>query len=493
VENMTETIKRPLRIFLCHSSVDKPKVRKLYRKLQNQGFDPWLDEVNLIGGQDWKIEIPKALANSDAIIICLTKNSIDREGYIQKEIKFALDRALNMPEGQIFIIPVRFEECEAPASLGRYQRVDMFSKGGFEKLLLALVNLAKQTGGELPPPPNLFILFLKRIKTYIFGLEYWIPLTILAIMALVMVILNISKFAEFAIPLPSPSPTPTFTPIVPPTKSAIRNPISSPSNTPTFTPTFTLTPTNTNSPTPFPESIKDNKGVDMILIPDGEFTIGYDKGTDIEKPQDSKLVHAFYIDKFEVTNKLYSECVKTNICQQPHNVNSSTRSIYYGNSVYNDYPVIYVDWYMAKTYCEWRNTRLPTEPEWEKAARGTDGRLYPWGNKIDYSFANYSNYIGDTTKVGSYEIGKSKYGIYDMSGNVSEWTSSLFYYYPYITTKFEDDNNIVDPRVTRGGDWRSDSIAKLRSSYREGYLLYYQGKLVNLDFLGFRCAKSTTP
>jgi hypothetical protein len=82
--------KRPLKVFLCHASTDKPKVRELYRYLKRRGIQPWFDEEHLVGGQDWQVEIPKALATSDAIIICLTKNSVDKEGYIQKEIKFAL-------------------------------------------------------------------------------------------------------------------------------------------------------------------------------------------------------------------------------------------------------------------------------------------------------------------------------------------------------------------------------------------------------------------
>ena len=117
--------KRPLKVFLCHVSTDKPKVRELYRYLRRRGINPWFDEEHLVGGQDWQVEIPKALATSDAIIICLTKNSVDKEGYIQKEIKFALDKALEMPEGRIFLIPVKFEECEVPFTLSRYQWVDL--------------------------------------------------------------------------------------------------------------------------------------------------------------------------------------------------------------------------------------------------------------------------------------------------------------------------------------------------------------------------------
>jgi hypothetical protein len=136
--------KRPLKVFLCHASTDKPKVRELYRYLRRRGIQPWFDEEHLVGGQDWQVEIPKALATSDAIIICLTKNSVDKEGYIQKEIKFALDKALEMPEGRIFLIPVKFEECEVPFTLSRYQWVDLTIESGYAKMMKALKFRASQ-------------------------------------------------------------------------------------------------------------------------------------------------------------------------------------------------------------------------------------------------------------------------------------------------------------------------------------------------------------
>ena len=148
--------KRLLKVFLCHARADKQKVRELYRYLRRRGIRPWFDEIDLVGGQDWQVEIPKALATSDAIIICLTKNSVDKEGYIQKEIKFALDKALEMPEGRIFLIPVRFEECEVPFSLSRYQWVDLFDEVGYTRMMKALKFRASQLERatvELPKPP----------------------------------------------------------------------------------------------------------------------------------------------------------------------------------------------------------------------------------------------------------------------------------------------------------------------------------------------------
>jgi hypothetical protein len=123
---MTEN--RKLKVFLCHSKDDKPKVRKLYKRLIADGFDTWLDEEKLMPGQDWDLEIRKAVRNSDTVVVCLSKDSTTKEGYIQKEIRFALDVADEKPEGTIFLIPVRLEDCSVPNRISRFQWVDLFKK-----------------------------------------------------------------------------------------------------------------------------------------------------------------------------------------------------------------------------------------------------------------------------------------------------------------------------------------------------------------------------
>jgi len=141
---MTEP--RPLKVFLCHASADKPAVRKLYRYLRSKSMDPWLDAEKLLPGQKWQIEIPKALYNSDAILVFLSRNSITKEGFVQKEIKFALDKAMEMPEDRIFLIPARLEECEVPESLKSYQWVDLFEKNWNRRLMQSLNERAAQLG-----------------------------------------------------------------------------------------------------------------------------------------------------------------------------------------------------------------------------------------------------------------------------------------------------------------------------------------------------------
>ena len=135
-----------LKIFLCHSSGDKPLVRELYRRLRQDGYQPWLDEEDLIPGQDWQIEIPKAVKNSQAVLVCLSNSSITKEGYVQKEIKFALDAADEKPEGVIFLIPVKLEPCEVPRRLSQWQWVNLYEEGGYERLLKALRLRAESLG-----------------------------------------------------------------------------------------------------------------------------------------------------------------------------------------------------------------------------------------------------------------------------------------------------------------------------------------------------------
>ncbi len=143
---MAEELKRPLKVFLCHASGDKPAVRALYQRLVRDGVDAWLDKEKLLPGQDWQLEIPKAVRESDVVVVCLSKKSTTKEGYVQKEIKFALDFAGEKPEGTIFLIPARLEECDVPSQLGLRQWVDLFESDGYEWLMRSLQLRADKLG-----------------------------------------------------------------------------------------------------------------------------------------------------------------------------------------------------------------------------------------------------------------------------------------------------------------------------------------------------------
>jgi serine/threonine protein kinase/formylglycine-generating enzyme required for sulfatase activity len=253
----------------------------------------------------------------------------------------------------------------------------------------------------------------------------------------------------------------------------------------------TPSPTMPSMSTPFPTEITDSKGVSMMLVPAGEFTMGSNNGETNEKPVHIVNLNAFYMDKYEVTNALYEACVDVGVCDPPHEISSYTHASYYGNPQYDNYPVVMLDWSQAKSYCEWRDARLPTEAEWEKAARGADNSTYPWGEGIDDTYANYYFTVGDTTAIGSYGKGKSPYGIYDMSGNVSEWVADWY------SNTYYQNSPLMDPRgpasgpghVIRGGGWLNtdrDVRASRRPSPSDG--------VTPFDFsFGFRCARDANP
>lgn len=318
-----------------------------------------------------------------------------------------------------------------------------------------------------------------------------------AILAIVLVGFALTRFRpSLSGPPPTESPSATSAPIKE-TSTLTDAPIVVPvtaKDTPTpatEVPAATQTPTesSTSTATPYPTEIT-SKGVPMILVQRGNFTMGSNNGDSDEKPIHTVFLDAYYIDKFEVTNALYEACVDTDACRPPAKADSFTRSSYYGNPQYNDYPVVYVDWNMAKAYCEWREARLPTEAEWEKAARGTEARIYPWGSGLDCQKAKYNRCDDGTSNVGAYESGISPYGVHDMSGNVWEWVADWYsatYYGTSVVNRNPSGPESGQSKVLRGGSWTKSDF-DLRASNR----LKFAPGSANFD-IGFRCANGISP
>jgi formylglycine-generating enzyme required for sulfatase activity len=421
---------RLLRVFLCHSSSDKPTVRELYQKLSAEGWvDVWLDEEKILPGQDWDYEIDGALDNSDAVIVTLSTDSVSKEGYVQKELRFALDIALEKPEGTIFILPVRLDDCERPRRLRSIQGIDYFPperrESVYARLRRSLELRAKALGivtekAESTPAP------VKRTREESeVGSKHEIPQVFKGPSTI--------KFA------PGGHPIYTF------------------------------------------------GDIEFVEVPAGKFVMGTsikDEQGDDEKPQHSvDIPYDYYMARFPVTNAQYGMYAKAKGIIHPVR----------GWEKKGDHPVVNVSWNDAMAYCQWLNDlqrnelpsgvvlRLPSEAEWEKAARGTDGLTYPWGNTFDKNKCNVDEGgKNDTTPVGAYSPqGDSPYGAADMAGNVWEWTHSLFKRYPYEADDGREDENVSGDHVLRGGSFiGTDQLARAASRYR--------GDPSFLDFVGFR-------
>jgi len=288
------------------------------------------------------------------------------------------------------------------------------------------------------------------------------------------------------------------------------NLLSQASPTVTSQPQETLAPAITETSVPAPAipalgigstMTSDKDGMILLYVPAGKFIMGnhaedafavcsgirsdcqLDAFADEAPPHEVDLP-AFWIDQTEVTNKMYAGCVLDGKCSQPSDTS------HFASSNYANHPVVYVSWNDAKSYCDWRGLRLPTEAEWEKAAGGTDQRVFPWGNDLpSNNLANFNGQVGDTTEVGRYPGGVSPYGALDMAGNVWEWVAD---WYDETYYQKSPSSNPLGPdsgewRVYRGGSWYNFPDV-VRSAVRGA-----EPPNTFKNSIGFRCAMSAVP
>lgn len=273
------------------------------------------------------------------------------------------------------------------------------------------------------------------------------------------------------------------------------------------TPTRRATATQDATVTDEPDTEEDRViqgGALMVSVPGGTFSMGStERGN--EAPIHDVTLDPYYIDVFEVTNGAWATCVQDGACEPPADTNAYDGSPYYGESEFDDYPVIYVSWYNAEAYCSWRGARLPTEAEWEMAARWepeTDSvRMYPWGDQWDRTRLNYcdsSCLLTDATfkdldfddgwaataPVGSFPTGASPVGALDMAGNVAEWVADWYDgdYYADSPSENPMGPDSGEGRGVRGGGWTLDQ------EWNRGSARSFFGALFQVAGVGFRCA-----
>lgn len=361
------------------------------------------------------MEIEKAVEAADAIIVCLTKNSINKEGYVQRELRIVLDFADYKPEGTLYIIPVRLEECEPPRRLRAWQYADYFEGQRERALQRLLVSLERRADSlELKAESHTTKQEVKPIEQKN------------------LITKKDKPFSDFQI-----------------------------STNQKYTEDGFL--------------IEIIGGVEFVGVPAGKFLMGSDNNGPNEKPQHTvDIPYKYWIARFPITNELYNSYAKSKRILHPVSDWENKKT----------HPVVGVDRINAVEYCQWLNRflanelmlgltlRLPTEAEWEKAARGVDGREYPWGNEYNEKICNTrEGKKKSTTPVGLYSpYDHSPYGCSDMAGNVWEWTSSLVREYPYDVNDGRESITNSGNYVLRGGSFTNAKDIARCSFRNEGRL-----------------------
>ncbi|NCT52977.1 MAG: SUMF1/EgtB/PvdO family nonheme iron enzyme, partial [Microcystis aeruginosa G13-03] len=383
--------KSEIQIFLAHASEDKPAVLALYDRLKQAGYKPWLDKKDLIPGQIWRDEIPKAIKASQIFLACLSAKSANKQGYIQRELRIALDTLGEMLPGTIFFIPMRLEECEIPdlrlaevsLNLRDIHRLDYWEEDGFEQL--------------------------ERAIGYQFKLEPEEPKQLLSVFNFEVVGVN-----------------------------AKGEQIKKESKQSQY----------------FREDLGKGITLEMVAIPGGTFLMGTEdeeierlvkkfnwEGFRRERPQHEVTVPPFFMGKYPITQAQWKAIASRTDLKVKQDLDF--KPAYFKDRPDSDRrPVEQVNWYDAIEFCARLSKltggeyRLPSEAEWEYACRAGTTTPFYFGETITGELANYNasntyadepngEYRNETTRVGQFP--PNAFGLYDMHGNVREWCADTWH------------------------------------------------------------------
>ena len=442
-------------IFISYSHKDTAYVEKLEKKLIDEGFDVWVDH-RIDYGSRWTKEIEKAIDTCDAYVIVMSKDSAESQWVERERIHAERRRKPFFPlllsgDGWFSLGNIQFVDVRG----GKLPPKDYYED--IAKFVPRKVNPASIGAGVQENAPS-----KKNLSIWIGGVVVF-GLLVMGGFALrnifrdpeppVQIDVDPTDVTAFPVTMPV-EPEPVDIQLTPPADAQLGDTWTRPTD-----------------------------GMGMSYIPAGEFEMGSEDGEANAQPIHAVYLDAFWMDQTEVTNAMYAECVFNGRCESPSD------TTYLDDPAYANHPVVYVTWQDAQNYCERVGGRLPTEAEWEKAARGIDGRTYPWGEGVSCLNSNFRDCVGMTTVVGTYQNGKSPYGLYDMAGNVWEWVKDKYnetYYANSPSLNPVETANSADSRVVRSGSW-NNHIDQTRSWERN----FYVPEFYDND-IGFRCARSAT-
>jgi formylglycine-generating enzyme required for sulfatase activity len=416
-------------VFISYVHEDLAYTRELADSLRQRGFKVWMDDRIDFGDRWWQT-IVQAIDASAAFVVVMTPDA-EKSEWVEREVMVALDEGKPifplLLRGRRFPLLVTTQYAEV--TKGRMPPEDFYKRLGRE------VRAQSEEDAVAPLAPEPPVRKGRARSWPLFGLVALVLLIVVVVVG--MFVSGLIGSGGERIPIPIA--------LVPPLKP---QPPSNASLHDTWT--------------------RPTDGMEMVYVPGGTFDMGSTDGDEDEQPVHAVTLDGFWMDRTEVTNAQYARCVAGGACSPPSESRSATRDSYYGDSQYDDYPVIYVNWHDADAYCGWAGGRLPTEAEWEYAARGPDGHVYPWGNEPPTrAFLNYDQNREDTNEVGSYRHGASWSGAMDMAGNVWEWVADWYAsdYYAGSPAQNPKGPEGGDRKNFRGGSWTS-SESIVRMAYR---------------------------
>lgn len=452
--------------FICYTHENTRFAEKLAGALQQRGLEVWLDQWTEGDNAPWDRGGQKALQECRYFLLVLSPAALN--SWVVRD-----QTVLAVNQGKT-IIPVICQPCPLPSILPAGPTID-FSHGRFQQRvdqLLADFNLVADLPRQpLKPPAD---------APAMTPLPAWLWPS-----AVTLILLALSAVIVYRWPRSTAEPA-----LAP----ADVEPVSLAE--PMYVPTLETFQNIDPQSTPVKTFRRAKDGNIMVFIPAGDFLMG-SASTDPEADADEQPRHVVYLDEFwidevEVSNYNYNRCLEAGGCSPPQ----------VGSGLFDgdDLPVVGVDWEQSADYCAWAGARLPTEAEWEKAARGVDGRQFPWGNEFDGALLNYcdANCVADwrdfgaddgyryTAPVGSYPAGASPYGVLDMSGNVWEWTADWYAADAYARSVYKNPTGPASglQRVIRGGSWfYAGKSLRVTRRHKDAPLSRY-------DNIGFRCAVS---